>query len=286
MGSISMTALWVPAAAEPTLSTRSTEDRPGTSRSVEMARHEPDPRHATAAAILLAAGRSERMRAGGPGVPLERKPFLAIEGRTVLEHAGDAFRRARRVDAVVLVVHAEDLARARALASSSPALSKVAAVVEGGARRTDSVRRGLAAVPGDGGLVAVHDVARPLVEPELIGAVIGAAAARGAALAATPVTDTIKTSVDGRSAESTLDRTVLWAAQTPQVFRRGQLERLLEEAARDGFVPTDDGALYERYVGPIPMVEGDRWNLKLTTPDDLVVLAALLRERRTRPEPR
>lgn len=244
----------------------------------------PEPRSgnedAAATAILLAAGRSERMavRAAEGAEPV-RKPFLEIEGRSVLEHTCDAFRRARRVRDIVLVVHASDVARVRALAGSSPALAKVVHVVIGGEQRTDSVRAGVSAAPEDSELLAVHDVARLLVRPELIDTAIGVAAARGACVVAAPVTDTIKTSVDGRSSESTLDRAVLWSAQTPQVFETKLLARLLTEAERESFSPTDDAALHERYVGPVPLVEGDRHNLKLTTPEDLVVCAALLRAR-------
>jgi len=240
----------------------------------------------TATAILLAAGRSERMRvkATEDAAPV-RKPFLELEGCTVLEHTCEAFRRARRVRDIVLVVHADDLPRVRALAGTSAALAKVVTVVPGGERRTDSVRAGVQAAPETTTLFAVHDVARLLVRPELIDIAVGVAAARGACVVATPATDTIKTSVDGRSAERTLDRAVLWNVQTPQVFEAGLFRRLLEQAAAEDFTPTDDSALHERYVGPVPLVEGDRYNLKLTTPDDLTVCAALLRARRENAEP-
>lgn len=238
---------------------------------------------AVATAILLAAGRSERMAVrASEGAEAIRKPFLTIEGRTVLEHTCEAFRRAERVRDVVLVVHPSDLARVQALASTSPALSKVTRVVTGGELRTDSVRAGVEAASSAANaptLIAIHDVARLLVRPELIDTAIRIASARGACVVATPVTDTIKTSIDARSAESTLDRAVLWSAQTPQVFGAALLVRLLAQAAVEGFSPTDDAALHERYVGPVPLVEGDRHNLKLTTPEDLVVCAALLRAR-------
>jgi 2-C-methyl-D-erythritol 4-phosphate cytidylyltransferase len=231
-----------------------------------------------ATAILLAAGRSERM-ADAAG---ERKPFLELAGTTVLERACAAFEAAARIDGVVLVVHADDLVRTRALASGRAAFGKLRAVVEGGAQRTDSVRLGLAAalalgVPPE--LVAVHDVARALVRPETIDAAVEHAARHGACVLAVPVTDTIKTSSDGRHSERTLDRSVLWRAQTPQVFSAARLAELCRRAQEDGLVATDDAALFEEYVGPVPMLRGDEGNLKLTTPTDLATAEALLAAR-------
>jgi 2-C-methyl-D-erythritol 4-phosphate cytidylyltransferase len=93
------------------------------------------------------------------------------------------------------------------------------------------------------------------------------------------VRDTIKTSSSGEAAEGTIDRSVLWAAQTPQVFRTALLRELFERAASDGFQPTDEAALHERYAGPVPLVEGSSDNFKITTPTDLVVAEAVLRAR-------
>jgi 2-C-methyl-D-erythritol 4-phosphate cytidylyltransferase len=227
-----------------------------------------------ATAILLAAGRSERM--GGPQDV--RKPFLTLGGRTVLEHAAEAFRRAKHVDRTVLVVHADDLARARALAKTSSALARVEAIVPGGARRVDSLRAGLEAA-GEARLVAVHDVARPLVRPGTIDRAVEVAAERGAALVALPCPDTVKTSSDGKLAECTLDRSVIWLAQTPQVVQTEILREVLEEAAAEGYDPGDEAVLLERYRGPVPIVEGERTNLKLTTPEDLELAAAIVRMR-------
>lgn len=234
------------------------------------------------AAVLLAAGQSMRMSGGSLGGRTERKPFLVLEGRTILEHACDAFDRARSVREIVLVGHPEDLERISRLAASSPAMKKVSRIVPGGELRADSVQAGVESVAEGTELVAIHDVARPLVEPELIERAIAVAAQRGAALVATPVTNTIKISSDGEHAERTLDRSVLWGAQTPQVFRLVPFRELLAKARAEGFRPTDDAALHERYVGPVPIVSGDPHNLKLTTPEDLVLAAAILRARESK----
>lgn len=235
-----------------------------------------DPRSATAA-VLVAAGDSTRM---GPG--RERKPFLELEGRTVLEHCAAAFDACPAVRALVIVAHAADLERVRALASARPAFRRLAAVVAGGRERADSVRLGVEAA-GDGvRLVAIHDAARPLVESSTIERAVALAAAAGAALVAVRARDTIHRAPDGSAAVEALERGELWCAQTPQVFERRRLLELLGRAASEGLCPTDDAALWERYVGPVPLVEGASSNLKLTNPEDLVVAAALLRAREGR----
>ena len=225
-------------------------------------------------AVLVAAGRSTRMSAGA-----SRKPFLELEGRTVLETACEAFDRAPDVVEIVVVGHPDDLERIRALAAESRSMKKVRRVVPGGEERSDSVRAGVSACAEGTALVAIHDVARPLVTAELVERAIAVASVRGAALVALPATDTMKTSSDGKNAESTLERSVLWSAQTPQVFRKSLFVELLERALADGYRPTDDSALHETYVGPVPIVPGDSSNLKITRPEDLAIAAAILRER-------
>ena len=224
-------------------------------------------------AVLVAAGSSERMGTG------ERKPFLAIAGRTVLEHACAAFDAVAAVREIVLVVHADDLARAEELRARSGALAKVRAVVAGGAARSDSVRRGVAAAARASELVAVHDAARALIAPHTIEAALALAGREGAALVAVPVRDTLKRSADGRRATETVERSGLFAAQTPQVFRVVEFRGLLERAEREGLAPTDDAALWERWIGPVPIALGEVENLKITTPADLVLAAAILEAR-------
>jgi 2-C-methyl-D-erythritol 4-phosphate cytidylyltransferase len=228
-------------------------------------------------AVLVAAGRSLRMGGGS-----ERKPFIDLAGRTVLEHVCAAFDQASSVAEIVIVGCAEDLDRIRKLAASSRSMGKVRRVVAGGEARSDSVAAGVEAADRSLALLAIHDVARPLVTPDLVERAIAVAALRGAAVVAVPVTDTIKISSDGERAESTLDRGVLWSAQTPQVFRADLFRELLDRARKDGYRPTDDAALHETYVGPVPIVQGDPSNWKLTWPGELALAAAVLRERETR----
>lgn len=229
-------------------------------------------------AVLLAAGRSTRM---GNGLP--RKPFLELAGRTVLEHAIAAFAAAASVRELVLVVHANDLEQVRELVARMPFADLLGAVVEGGVERTDSVRLGVAQTSAEAAVILVHDVARPFVRPERIEAVARTAADRGAALLAVPVSDTIKTSRDGLEVSGTLDRSLLWLAQTPQGFDAERLRRLLARAHQDHFSPSDDAALFERYEGGVTLVPGDCDNLKLTTPEDLLLGEAILRAREEAP---
>ncbi len=231
------------------------------------------------AAVIVAAGQSTRLRSSADA---PRKPFLVLEGLTVLEHSARAFDAVEAVEELVLVGNAADLARLTQLARSSPYLKKVSTVVPGGELRTDSVRAGVAAMRPDLALVAIHDAARPLVTPYTIERAIALAAERGAALVAVPVVDTIKTSSDGKHAQSTLDRSVLWSAQTPQIFRAAQFKELLERARAETYRPTDDAALYERYVGGVPICEGDPSNLKITTPSDVLLASWMLKARRER----
>jgi 2-C-methyl-D-erythritol 4-phosphate cytidylyltransferase len=230
-----------------------------------------------ASAVLLAAGLSTRMASGGQDAL--RKPFLVIEGLTVVEHACAAFDRVAAVREIVLVGHADDRARLARMAETCATMRKVRRIVSGGELRIDSVRSGLAAVDRACEIVAIHDVARPLIDPATIERAIRCAAERGAALVAIPVADTVKTSSDGVHVESTLDRSVLWSAQTPQVFRRELFEKLLERARAEGFRPTDDSALHERFIGPVAIVPGSPLNLKITTSEDLGLAASILRAR-------
>ena len=227
--------------------------------------------------VLVAAGDSLRMGTGA------RKPLLELCGRTLIEHTAGAFDRSPSVVEIVIVGHPADIEiyaqMARDATVRHPTFLKVRAVVPGGRRRTQSVRHGTRSVSPDIDVVLVHDAARPLIQPDVIEAAARMAMREGAALVAVPVTDTLKTSASGTHAEHTLDRSVLWAAQTPQAFRRAVLVELLSRAAADEFEPSDDCALHERYLGPVPIVAGDPRNLKITTPADLLIAEALLRSR-------
>jgi 2-C-methyl-D-erythritol 4-phosphate cytidylyltransferase len=225
----------------------------------------------TAGAIIVAAGRGTRM--GGTD-----KCALLLHGRSLVSHSVATF--ASVVEAIVVVV-APDRIGAWTTTAEREAWSLVAAIVAGGKTRHDSVRAGLDALQGvrDVDVVAVHDGARPLVSGETIRQCIERGWEEGAAISALPVTDTIKRVLDGQSIE-TLDRSTLWAAQTPQAFRAGLLHSAFawaDSAPHDAF--TDEASLVEAFGHPVAIVRGDRSNIKVTEPADLAIAEALLRAR-------
>lgn len=228
---------------------------------------------AYASAVLLAAGRSARMGLSAEGL---RKPFLCVAGRSLIEHALATFGACPSVREIILVAHPDDMDAARKALSAAGLGSSTC--IEGGAERTDSVRLGFERTTDPSEVILIHDVARPLVLVEQIEGVARAARESGGALLATPVRDTIKMVDDGRSV-STLDRSRLWAAQTPQGFRRTEFAEALEMSKALGMDATDDAALYERHVGHPVIVESGPENLKLTVPADVPLAEALLRRR-------
>jgi 2-C-methyl-D-erythritol 4-phosphate cytidylyltransferase len=157
--------------------------------------------------------------------------------------------------------------------------AKLVEPVGGGAERQDSVRAGMAALPPDVELVAVHDAARCLVRPAAVSRAIAVARREGAAILAVPARDTIKR-VSGTRIVETPARAECWTAQTPQVFRVELLREGLAKAEADGYLGTDDAELVERLGVAVHVVEGDSDNLKLTHPEDLAVAERILEERR------
>ena len=221
-------------------------------------------------ALIVAAGSGERLGAGRP------KAFVQLAGRPLVQWSIDALREVAGLERIVLALPAA--------AADPPGVI----AVEGGATRSESVRRALAAA-GDGDPVVVHDAARPLVTAELIEKTIAALESdpeADAAIAALPVTDTIKR-VDGAGAVSeTLERSELWAVQTPQVFRRAALERAMRVPAEELARATDDAWLIERAGGRVIVVRASAENLKVTTPFDLRVAELLLAGRTSIAPPR
>lgn len=220
-----------------------------------------------ALAILVAAGRGERMGAGRP------KAFLTLGGEPMLLRAARSFDAAASVDAIVVVVPGAELESARSMLAG---LAKLHAVVVGGTRRQDSVLEGMKQAPdGFAGIVLVHDAARPFADAALIDAVAAAAREHGAALPLLGVVDTIKRVRDGRVVE-TIDRSELGAAQTPQGFRFELLAGAYQAAMRDRLTLTDEAMAVERLGQPVAVVPGSPRNRKLTTSEDLAWAEGIL----------
>ena len=220
-------------------------------------------------AVLLAAGRSQRM----DGVDKLWHPLTGPDGRSrpLIAFPLAAFQACAAVRRIVLVVRPETAADAEALVGGE-GCDKVVAVVPGGERRRDSVLAGLRALP-DCEWVAVHDAARPLVTPELIEAGFAEARPSGAACCAVPIADTVKESDGVGFVRRTLDRARLYLAQTPQVFRYDLLLDAHQNVAGDA---TDDAALVEALGVDVNLYKGSPRNLKVTTPDDLALVQAML----------
>jgi 2-C-methyl-D-erythritol 4-phosphate cytidylyltransferase len=212
-----------------------------------------------AVALLVAAGSGERLGADRP------KAFVVLAGRPMLQWSLDALRAAGISDVVV------------ALPPGEPAPEGTIGV-PGGATRSASVRAALAAAP-PGEDVVVHDAARPLVEPDHFRRTLAALDGADCAVAAAPVTDTVKQAGADRRVTATLDRSTLWAIQTPQAFRRAALERALAVDDEVLAAATDDAWLVERAGGSVVVVESSASNLKVTTPHDLQVAELLLSNR-------
>ncbi len=229
-------------------------------------------RRPAVAALVLAAGRGERLG------EVDSKAFVALAGSTLLERSIRALAESKRIDLIVPVVAARDLSAFAALAARISDVSVLARAVSGGAERQDSMQAGLASLPDEIEWVAVHDAARCLVDPSDVGRVIDVAVETGAAILGERVRDTVKRVVDGRIVE-TPERSGLWAAQTPQVFRRDWLEAATAAAAREGRRATDDAALVEAAGHPVAMVEAAFPNPKITKPEDLVFARVLLEAR-------
>jgi 2-C-methyl-D-erythritol 4-phosphate cytidylyltransferase len=223
------------------------------------------------AVVVPAAGSGSRL--GGVV-----KPFLDIAGVPMLLHALRPFLADPRVTCVVVALRPSDAA------DPPPWLADLddrVRIVSGGAERQDSVRAGLAAIPADADIVLVHDAARPLVSPALVDRAIEAARRGISAVAGVSATDTIQQVDASGRIVATPDRALLRHAQTPQAFPRGMIVEAYRRAAAEGIAATDDAALVARCGGTVMMIEGERENLKVTTPLDVVVATALLRARAT-----
>ncbi|PTL56503.1 2-C-methyl-D-erythritol 4-phosphate cytidylyltransferase [Paraconexibacter algicola] len=216
-------------------------------------------------ALVVAAGKGERLGSDGP------KAFVVLGGRPMLRWSLEVLRAT--VDDVVV-----------ALPADTPFAADGVRTVPGGAERSHSVRNALAAAPAQAELVLVHDAARPLLTAAIVADCLAAMEdpSVDAAIAAAAVTDTVKEAdrVDGQvRVAGTLDRSRLWAVQTPQVFRRSVLERVLAQPDAVLAAATDDASLVEAAGGTVVLVPSPRTNLKVTTPEDLQLAELLLTAR-------
>lgn len=223
-----------------------------------------------ATAIFPAAGQGKRMGAG------RNKVLLPLQGELILTHTLLNFSNNKEIDDLIVVTAAEEIEEVRGILVRTAGL-KPWRVVAGGSERQYSVANGLAALRPESEIVLVHDAARPFVSAGTIAAVIGQARLSGAAIAAVPEKNTIKIVNKTHVVTATPARETLWSVQTPQGFRREIILAAYARAAAEGFLGTDDAGLVERMGVPVKVVPSDYRNIKITTPEDMLIAEAFLK---------
>ncbi len=226
--------------------------------------------------ILPAAGQSSRFK------DREKKPFANLDGRAVWLRSAELFITRADVCQCLVVVAPDDQEMFRRRYGANLAFMNVQ-IVDGGKERHDSIANALAKVKDEAEFIAIHDAVRPCLANELVDAVFAEAEAKGAALLALPVTDTLKKVKAQNQVEATMPRQGLWLAQTPQVFRKQVIQDAYANRAKLGKDITDDAQLVEAAGQPVFVVEGSPTNIKITAKDDLALADAILK---SRPKPK
>ena len=221
--------------------------------------------------LIPAAGMGSRMGAA------VNKQYLTLADRPVLAHTLTLFDHHPAIDHICIVSPEEEIDYCRAEVVERFGFTKVRNLIPGGAERQDSVYNGLSAcAAADSDIILIHDGVRPFFPSGCIEEVVTAAERTGACVVGVPVKDTIKEVAEGLI-RSTPDRRRLWQAQTPQAFVFGLIRDAHERARREGFRGTDDASLVERMGHPVAMIEGSYRNIKITTPEDLILAEAFIK---------
>ncbi|MFC0274111.1 2-C-methyl-D-erythritol 4-phosphate cytidylyltransferase [Metabacillus herbersteinensis] len=217
--------------------------------------------------VIPAAGQGKRMNAG------KNKQFIELEGVPVIIHTLRVFQKHSLCEGIVLVINDKERNDFSFLLERYN-INKVIQTVSGGRERQDSVYNGLKAVNNEA-MVLIHDGARPFIKLATIERLLEVAAIKGAAIVAVPVKDTIKR-VEDNLVKETIERASLWSVQTPQAFRFPIILEAHKQAKSEDYLGTDDASLLERIGQTVAVVQGDYTNIKLTTPDDLLLAKAIL----------
>jgi 2-C-methyl-D-erythritol 4-phosphate cytidylyltransferase len=221
-------------------------------------------------AIVVAAGKSERMGGGTD------KAFLNLGSKPVVAWSLLAFEKNPDVDSIVLVVRKEQVMAAKAVVKMF-GISKLAKIVPGGSKRQDSVYAGIKAVDPDTRIVVVHDGARPCVSQEVISEVVKYAKRGTAAVPGFKMRDTVKIVEKGITVSETPERAKMWAVQTPQAFPYSMLRQAYAKAVDSKQDIVDDAQAVELAGGIVKICETDKFNIKITVPEDLIITAAVLK---------
>jgi len=223
-------------------------------------------------AVIVSAGKGHRFMEG------KKKQFYLLAGKPILAHTLDKFETCPLIRSILLVVSQEDMDYCLKEVIEKYKIQKVSQIVPGGKQRQESVKNGVEALPKDVNIVAIHDGVRPFVTKAMIEDSIHSAARFGAVVLAMPVKETIKMSNPDGTILKTLDRASLWQTQTPQTFQVHVIKEAYHRAIEDGFVGTDDASLVERIGGKVHILPGSYTNIKITTPEDLLLANLLFKK--------
>lgn len=224
----------------------------------------------------MAAGKGKRMNKD------YNKQYILLDDKPIVAHTIQVFEDSSYIDEIILVVASGEVELASKSIVNRYGFEKITHVLEGGAERQDSVKIGLNAVDEDSEIILVHDGARPFVEEGIIEESIHIAREFGAAIAAVPVKDTIKIINEAMEVTSTPKRETLWAIQTPQVFKSELLKKAYEKLDNMNPIATDDSMLVERLGHAVKIISGSYENIKITTPEDLLLGIGILKNRAER----
>ena len=222
-------------------------------------------------AIIVSAGKGQRFMEG------RKKQFFLLADKPILTHTLDKFESCPLIDSILLVVGQEDMDYCLKEIIEKNKYRKISQIVPGGKRRQDSVKNGMDALSRDANIVVIHDGVRPFVTRGMIEDSIHSAQRFGAVVMAMPVKETIKMANADGTVLKTLDRESLWQIQTPQTFQAHVIKEAYQKATENGFVGTDDASLVERLGMKVHILPGSYTNIKITTPEDLILANLFLR---------
>ncbi|NLM03528.1 MAG: 2-C-methyl-D-erythritol 4-phosphate cytidylyltransferase [Clostridiales bacterium] len=223
-------------------------------------------------AIIVAAGRGKRM-----GMDFN-KQFILLNNKPILAYTLEKFEKTESIDEIVLVVGKDEIGFVKENIIDKYSIKKVSKIVAGGKERQDSVYNGLLAVKEHCSIILIHDGARPFIEEELIEKSIDMARKMGAVVVAVPVKDTIKRVDNDMKVIDTLKRDELWSIQTPQTFQYKLLKKAYDLNRENKDIVTDDAMMVERLGGTVNILKGSYKNIKITTPEDLIIAENILKE--------
>jgi 2-C-methyl-D-erythritol 4-phosphate cytidylyltransferase len=221
-------------------------------------------------AIIVAAGKGVRMQGS------LRKQYLPLAGLPILAHTLTVLAKCELVGQIYLVIPQDDFDFCRERILNRIKLAATVNLVAGGARRQESVYRGLQQLDPGCRIVVIHDGVRPFVQPDQITACINGAQKFGACILGIPAYDTLKQVDKSENIVNTITRDAIWLAQTPQAFRYDLVKKAHDQARLDGYQGTDDASLVERLGTTVKIIRGSRSNIKITTKEDLEIARALL----------